>query len=195
METKSRLYRSECLNMFYFNGMCIRNIIFYKEGKIVATTDWFGSSNNYKEVFLPFEIKKANKENLGRKDAYLLKAVRGYWGSEYSLYICCDLVELQFVETKTWSVGWFSTMTADVYQIKLEGGRYVYSKNERGDLIKTPNYGEHLETFETNHVSEYTEEYKKCEELAELLNSASFTKVSAHDIHEMLKVVDIKKKG
>ena len=189
METK--LTRIEGWNPFILFGKEIRSIVFYGNGKEIARTKWFGSNNDYKSVTLPFEVKKALRVNLDRKDAYYVKAQSDYpLGPSYDLYIPSELVGLKFVEVKK-DEYWNFTQTRDVYSVNLHGVRGKYKKNEKGDFVYEFAEGDYVEQFDCNYSNTDTEEKRRCDELAEALNKLCHGRLTYYDIHDILKEYDI----
>lgn len=84
---------------YYYNGKKIESIVIYKDGEIILKTrsGWLEDRTenleskfdaDLLEITIDGEIKRANKENLLRKDNYLLKGRRDYnFDNGYILYI------------------------------------------------------------------------------------------------------------
>ena len=74
----SQLLRSSsCFNPMFLNGKEINHLVFFDcvKGETILSPEnenvrWFGSNNEYPEINLPFEFKKANKIDFTRKDAF-----------------------------------------------------------------------------------------------------------------------------
>ena len=87
---------------YYVNGKKIESIVIYKDGEIILKTrsGWLEDmkedlsskyNSDLKEVTINGETKKANKENLNRKDNYLTKGRREYsFDDGYIIYIHAD---------------------------------------------------------------------------------------------------------
>lgn len=187
---KTKLYREICLNPFFFEGKEINNIIFYKEGKIIANVNWFGSNNVYKSVEFDFEVKKAVKINLNRKDSYYLRNDKE-WCKSYDLYICSDLVELKSLGISEGAKCWYHTETHETFEIKLFGERYKYFRNELGEFDRTPIKGEYIEKFSCNYNFEKTKEMVKCEKLASEMSKVCHKEISSYDVHDLLESFNI----
>ena len=192
METK--LMTTSCYNPFFVHGKEVRRIVFYGDGKEIASVNWFGSNNVYKSITLPFEVKRALKVNLDRRDAFYVKSKPDYpYGPEYDLYIFGELLGLKFLKTAEFK-SWSDIRHNDVYQVNLHGVRKNYVRNERGEAVRIEQDGDYEETFSCNYTFENTEEYDKCEELANKLNKLCTKNLSAHDIHYILEKFDITEK-
>ena len=189
METK--LQTTSGFNPFILFGKEIRQIVFYGNGKEIANTKWFGSNNVYKSVTLPFEVKKALRVNLDRKDAYYVKATPLYpYGPSYDIYIPEELVGLKFVEVREHEY-WDHIQREDAYTVNLHGERVNYRKNELGNVVREYVEGDYVETFTCNYTFEDTEERVRCKELADELSKLSLNKLTDTDVHYILQEYDI----
>lgn len=103
LKRESSIYRP-----YYVNGKKIESIVIYKDGEILLKTrsGWledvkedFSSIYNgdLKEVVIDGEVKRANKENLNRKDNYILRGRREYnFDDGYIIYIYADNILEQY---------------------------------------------------------------------------------------------------
>lgn len=191
---KTRLTTSVGWNPFDYCGQQINNILFYRDGKVVAKTDWFDSNNYYKWIEFDFDIKNAKKINLERTDAYLIRhdkcsgVIRAY-----DLYIHADLVNLQFVKSNTFKT-WDYTRVNDVFTVCLHGSKRIPTKV--GDDVKwIPKEDDYVQQFECNYTFEDTPEKKQCKEIADSFNEITHgNKFSYYDIERILEHYSITKK-
>ena len=192
--TKTTLSReAKFYNPFIMDGKEINSIRFYNDGKVVVSSRWFGNNNSYKCIEFPFEVKKATKENLNRKDAYYLRSSNNVCKS-YDLYIHTSLVDLQFVETKEDCNTWYSNRTKDVFTISLTGVRYCPKLDDFRNLVYEEKSGTFCEKFDGNYTSEDTTEYKRCKALAEKMSNCAGKEISVFNVHDLLEHFDIKEK-
>lgn len=189
METK--LTTTTGLNPFFVLGKEVKRIVFYDNGKEIASVRWFGSNNVYKSITLPFEVKRAVKVNLERKDAFYFKASAEYpLGAAYELYINSKLVGLEFLEEKKLEY-WNETRISQLYSANFHGVREHYKKGEDGNVVREYIEDDYVERFESNYKHVPTEEAKKCKELADKLNKLSLNKLTDFDVHYILAEFDI----
>lgn len=198
METTT-LTRNGYSNPFFINGRELYCICFYKDGKIIAETQWFGSNNLWERVDLPFAVRNARKVDFGKKDAFVgIYENKIYKAREkqYALYIPADFVGLEFVETKDHGVRMLDHHTSDIFRVKLNGlhSSYVYDKEKDVcDRVETEVVCFSQE-FDCNHKFEHTEDYYKCDGLAEKINKAAYLKLSVYDVEKILQHFDITEK-
>ena len=177
-------YRAPYLNPFLFDGKLISGIAFYADGKIIAQTNWFGNgcNNNIRNIYLPFEIRRATKLNLDRKDAFYMVDKYACCDKEYIVYIHKDLVNLQFVETKETTHTWDYTATEDFYTVDIE--HIVYGVETLKQI-----------SFSTNYKQLMTKEGARVEKLTDEINKAlGYDKLSSYDIRRLLQSFNITKK-
>jgi len=164
-------------------GVEIHNIVFYKDGKVVATTKWFTNNNEFRLVVLPFDVKRANKLNLDRKDAFTIKPQNG-WCDGYDLYIHADLIpSLKTLGRIDGRKTWYNTETHETFEITLHG-------QKDGDTeIK-----DHTLRFDCNYEFTDTDEYKKCVKLCKDMKETCGADISEYRMHEILQHYNITKK-
>ena len=193
MET--RLTRQPAWNPFFLNGYEINRIKFYKDGEVLASTDWFENNNPYKWVALPFEVKNARKINLTRTDAYLIRNDKSYSiGKQYDLYICADLVELEYIHTSRHEV-LMQIETHEQYSVKLHGCKRIY----KGGGPYLPKYeyieDDYIQKFDCNYTFVDTEKKQLCEQLAEEFNTLiGYKNFSCYDVEKLIDNYEITKK-
>lgn len=165
-------------------GVEVHEIFFYKDGKVVATTRWFSNGNNgYKSIELPFDVKRANKLNLDRKDAFTIKPQNG-WCDGYDLYIHADLMpSFKSLGRTEGRKTWYDTETHETFEITLHG-------KEDGDMeIK-----DHTITFQANFEFDYTDEFKKCVKMSQDIKETCGVEISEYRMHDVLQHYNISKK-
>jgi len=187
---KTKLYREICLNPFFYEGKEINYLNFYKEGKVIACINWFSSNNVYKTLEFDFEIKKAIKINLNRKDCFLVRNDKK-WCKSYDLYIYADLVQLQSVGVSEGAKCWYHIETHENFEVKLYGERYQYIKNELGKFDRVPVKGEYIEKFCSNYHFEKTKELIKCEKISADLTKVCQKEITPFDVYYMLQNYNI----
>ncbi len=198
---KTMLTTSAGFNPFQLNGLVVNSLNFYKEGKVIASCRWFGNNNNYYSLSFEFEIKRANRLNLERKDAFYMRCKdETVWGAEYSVYIPADFVNLQDLgRSKSYST-WDCDATKQTFAVNLHGVRKQFTKVEPSAKTNWRDYdyigveGDYLEKFECNYIFTDTEEKKRCKEIAENINAASGLNLSYYDVHKISQVYDLVKK-
>ena len=189
----TKLTTSPAWNPFQAPFGEISSIVFYKDGKIICSVKWFGSNNNYKSITLPFEVKKALKLNLFRRDAFYMIDKEETYFRRYLLYICADLVNLKSLGRKNISSTWYGDMTAEEFTAEITGERKQYIKTAIGyDMAATP--GTYSEKFLANYITIDSELYKHCKDLAAKLNACTNRNLCAFDVYEILQKFDIKEK-
>lgn len=104
MEKIKTVLKRDCdfYRPYYINGKRLESIVIYKDGEIILKTrsGWLEDvkedftttyNGDLKEVVIDGEIKRANKENLMRKDNFLMVGERKYnFDDGYVLYIHAD---------------------------------------------------------------------------------------------------------
>ena len=192
----TRLYTQPGFNPFLMDGKVLSSICFYKDGEVVASVRWFGSNNNYKSLELPFEVKKAVRLNLERRDAFYMRDKDATYSPEYILYIPADFVNLQHIETANNNAGgWSMTGTHEVFSVELTGERWKpYINKETGRLAYIEEFGTYTEKFDYNYIWTDTPEFTKCKELSQAIKESAAVDLSAYQIHDILEHYDIIKK-
>ena len=191
----TKLYTSAAwYNPFYMDGLEIDHIYFYRDGKIIAETNWFGGDNKYWNLQFAFETKRAAKLNLNRQDAFYMRSDCD-WKKAYNLYIHADLVDLKSLGRQDYINDWKSNSTIEYFTITLDGERKVYSKNETtGDKMIGREKGVFVEKFSCNYQSEVTKEYQKCQAIAEKWKKLTYRDFTASDIHAIMEAYNISEK-
>lgn len=118
-------------------GKEIKRICIYKDGAILFSSGSGWLENEGQDVIsltLNGDVKRATKENLTRKDNYVLKfndEKSGYWQTGYALYIYSDVKKLDEV------LDWDDENEAHYftrYELPLSGVIYTLDKrDERGE--------------------------------------------------------------
>lgn len=198
---KTMLTTSAGFNPFYFEGKIVHALNFYKDGQVLASCRWFGSNNNYRSLSFDFEIKRAIRLNLDRKDAFYMKSTEySAWGNEYDVYIPADFVNLQDLGRSEGYKSWDIHTTKQTFTVNLHGVRKQLTKVEPSAATNWEGYkyigveGDYLEKFECNYIHTYTEERKKCEEIAANINAKSNMNLSYYDVYKIAQVYDLVKK-
>lgn len=193
------IFREQCSNPFFFNGQEIHTICFYKDGKIIASTRWFGSNNLWERVDFPFEIRNARKVNLDKKDAFIAQYEDNTYHAydkKKALYIHADLAGLEFVKVEDKGISMLSHHTCDIYKVSLSGEHAEYRYNDKKGVCERVcrDVADFEQKFDCNHRLETTEEGGKCEELSKRIKELTHINLSKYDIESLLKHFDIKEK-
>lgn len=168
-----------------FKGVEIENINFYKDGKVIANTKWFTNNNEFRLVELPFDVKRSNKLNLDRKDAFTIKS-KDIWSSKYDLYIHADLMpSLKSLGRSDAKQNWFQSQTHEIFEITLHG----IKESNVDEPIK-----DHTLRFDCNYEFTDTDEYKKCVKLCKDMKETCGADISEYRMHEILQYYNITKK-
>ena len=198
---KTLLTTSACYNPFFLEGKQIHDIKFYKDGQILASCRWFGSNNNYKTLEFDFEVKKAIRPNLTRKDAfYVLSPECDKRWKEYDLYIYAELVGLESLGVSEFTNSWHSTSTKETFAVNLRGERWKVVKAEPCKETNWQSwkhitvYDDYKEKFDCKYVFNDTPEKKKCEQLAENIAKKTGVKLDYYQIHDILEHFTINEK-
>lgn len=145
-------------NPMFFEGRELTNIVIYKDGKIIyeSKCGWFGhgTNNSIDKIEFPFEIKKANKLNLDRKDAFFHKGV---------LYLHQDLLDIKQTDSDVVICeSWTSKMYGDKFELTLP--HVICNGKEFKDSTFTTNLQyikRHEETEEWKESSRLSQEMKE----------------------------------
>lgn len=119
------------------DGKELKRICIYKDGEILFSVyrGWLEhNQNDVISLTLNGDVKRATKENLSRKDNYVLKFnddKSGYWQTGYTLYIHSDIKKLD--EVLDWEDD-NQTHYYTRYELPLSGVIYTLDKqDERGN--------------------------------------------------------------
>ena len=181
--------------MFIDNELEVNRIVFYSDGREIAAVKWFGSNNAYERIELPCVAKRALKVNLGRKDAFYVRAKQPSWEKtkKYDLFIHESLVGLEFNGTSEYGNTWYHTGKKDDFTATIRGVRRKHVLQEDGRPKSVTEEGEFAERFSCNYVFTDTEEAEICKEIAEDWNRIASHSVSFLDIHEIMQHYKIEK--
>jgi hypothetical protein len=187
-EVKARLTTQACYNPFFFEGKVIQYLVFYKDGKELGKTKWFGDSNNRTpEVYFPFDIPKKLKLDLTGKGAFYMKAhSEGYSrDSAYNIYIHADLVNFQHKGEKVHS-------DCDTYTSYIEHySADIFCKRPSwGDADATPALHTLHFTAPLVSRSEKKELGKQVDALAEICKEKNI-RIGAYELQQLMKHFDI----
>lgn len=193
-DIKTRLYTSAHYNPFFMDGLEIDHIIFYRDGKEIASLNWFGTDNHYIVIYFPFEVKKAAKLNLNRQDAFYMRS-KTDWKRCYNLYIHADLTDLKSLGREDYLSDWDRDGSREKFTITIHGERREwYLDKATGQRKCNTEKGDFVETFGANYQSVLTAEYRKCEKIAEKWKQLAYISVSSFDIHRLMKAYNISEK-
>lgn len=155
-------------NPFIMGGITINRIYFIKDSEIICQTRWFGSNNPYKQIVLPFEIKKATKVDLTRNFAFWITKKDQYTKERRAeLYIPIALLNYTLSDKTESEKDWESITTWRSLKIRLNGTKKIRERINPTSFEYVPIEGEfeeNLEAFRTwEHTEQYNELEKKCE--------------------------------
>jgi len=198
---KTYLTTSRGFNPFHIDGKIVNSLNFYKDGKVLASCRWFGNYNNYRSIEFDFEVKKALRLNLGRKDAfYMLSDEKSAFGREYKVYIYADLVGLEDCGRTDYYNTWYQTSTRQTFTVRLHGERWKYEKAEPSaetnwqDFRRVAVMGDYVEKFDSNYIFTDTPEKKRCDVLAARIKEKTNVELSCFQVHDILEHFSIKEK-
>lgn len=146
-----------CLRCHYIDGKEITKIVFYENGKEIITNQqgWLELGNlTDSESIMIYEVKKAIKLNLNRKDNFYIKDKKHYKDG-YILYINLNQFEYFNVTKKEWLKTKEYTNYRNFVSFKLKEGCYItykeYVRDENGKAIKQAN-GSYLRELKKTDV-------------------------------------------
>ena len=170
-------------NPFYLctdNGadtLQINRVMFFNDGKVIAHTNWFQNNNPFKEIDLGFDVKRANKIDLAKKNAFYVCSNKDYEKS-YDLYIPTNLLPIKSLGRVKEHEDWMGVTTYENFVITLN---CIMCGEETKQNITT--------TFSSNYEHTNTEMWERCEELHKEFNIDHYT---AHKILEKYDLVEKK---
>lgn len=184
------------------DGMEIDKICFYRDGKVIASFNWFGSNNMYRRMTLPVEVKRAVKLNLERKDCFYLRSDDKDWTRAYNVYIHADLVELKSLGRQDYINDWKQTSTRETFEIKVFGEKRrmkldengKVAKNDKGDAVYETVTGEFVEKFDCNYEFHNTDEWERCKAMAKEWKKIAYMDFTPSAIHDLMQHYNISKK-
>lgn len=153
-EVKSIIKKSASwYNPYSFEGKEVDRIRFYNESGEIVSINWFGSNNDYPELNIPFEIRRAIKLNFSKKDAFYMKAKDcDHAPGRIDIYIHESLLNLQnlgekrtdyntSIQYKTeYKIFVNSSKKQVQYDKELDKAVYSVSDIEQRDIIFCGNY-------------------------------------------------------
>lgn len=176
---KSQIQGGNGYNPYFYEGREIKNIIFFKDGKILGKTRWFTSNNEYPTIAFDFSIVKKIKEDLQGKQAYYMKAKNDSFIREttYNLYIHADLVNFK-------SLGEKIHMDTDTYTSYIEQYEVtVWASTRDSQAVE-----ERTIRFTANQVSRSEEkDFQKEINAVEAMLKDKGVKLPSYELQQLLK--------
>lgn len=195
-EVKSIIKQSASwYNPYSFEGKEVDSIRFYNESGEIVSINWFGSNNDYPELNLPFEIRRAIKLNFTKKDAFYMKAKDCSYASRVDIYIHESLLNLQNLGEKRTdydtSIQYRTEYTISVqaskkqvqFDKKLDKAFYTVSDIEQRDI-----------TFYGNYHFEKNDEGKRLQNIMTIAKECGLN-WSEYDIQNLEKRFELKIKN
>lgn len=195
-EVKSIIKQSASwYNPYSFEGKEVDRIRFYNESGEIVSINWFGSNNDFPELNLPFEIRRAIKINFTKKDAFYIKAKDCSYASRIDIYIHESLLNLQNSGEKkteqTTRIDYRTEYTISVqaskkqmnYDRELDKVTYNISDVEQRDI-----------TFYGNYRSEKNDEGARLQNIMTIAKECGLN-WSEYDIQNLEKRFELKIKN
>jgi hypothetical protein len=185
------LKNSVCWNPYNFNGRKVENIIFFKDGKILASIKWFtrgfGSNNRVPYIELPQQILTKRKEDLNKSQIYYFNEC---------IYIYADLVNFQDLGEFEGYESEHQKQFRRKFSVDLNCSIITPELNEFGEL-------EHkrtdlaIQTIEEDFCVRFEDkpEFLEAKKLTEEINTKfKYNQFSSYTIFDLLKDYNITKK-
>lgn len=176
MKTLTLVKTSEIYNPFFLNGLEIKNIHFFKDGKIVFSSRWLSNGNNKVKSKLEIDysgkpIVNKRKIDLNSKDCFRVSN---------ELYLNIDCLNIEYSEVKTE----FKDSYKYAYEVILKGVRYNdrYSPTENTEL----KFESYIRLEDKPHV-------KRLKEVANKLSEKLGRTIYTSDVKPIIEV--LKKEG
>ena len=191
----TKFISSLCYNPFFFEGRYVDGFYFFQNGKIVASSNWFGSNNYYRWIEFPFEFKLKRKRDLNSKDAfYMTNSDNSSGDLRWDIYIPVELLE--GFEKKENVKGWASDTLQnwhDTFSFLIKGEKRHLQKNDLGEIERVYS----VDTWRVGDSCNYRFEKTEFGMLVDKTNEALEEKgiaISGHDLEQLLKAYQLKKK-
>lgn len=192
---KTNFLTSVCYNPFFMeNERSVNSFIFFKDNEIICQTarGWFGNSNNNLEsLSFDFEIKRAIKIDLNRKNAFYVSSKQECSKGTINVYIPANMVGLNFlgekVDFKTEREIHYNTeVVINTFAVK----RLVEYKDKQA--IRSLDI-ERMQaiSFFIDYRSENTKQGDIIDTIQEALKKEGITNLTSYDIERMQKVLNI----
>lgn len=179
-------------NPYSFEGKKVDRIRFYNDNGEIVSINWFGSNNDFPELNLPFEIRRAIKLNFTKKDAFYMKAKDCSYTPRIDIYIHESLLNLQNLGEKrtdrTTRIDYITEYTISVqaskkqtsYDRELDQVAYSVSNVEQRDI-----------TFYGNYRSEKNDEGERLQDIMAIAKECGLN-WSEYDIQNLEKRFELK---
>lgn len=189
------LSRESGYNPFFLDEREVEQLIFFDKGQIVTRVRWFGGNNSYKQIILPFEIKKVIKEDLNKKSAFRMTFKKDGTGQLcWLVYIPISLVSGIYGASQTKET-WQYIESYTELKITIRGIKLIPSLNKETRLLEyIPTEGEFVEELSANREVIETAYFKSLKVLAKDFNEIGGVNIYPFQLHDLLEVYDITKK-
>lgn len=191
----TKFYTSAGYNPFYFEGRYVNDFYFFHNGEVVATSNWFGSNNDYRWIEFPFDFKLKRKLDLGSKEAFYMTNSDNYSGERrWDIYIPVKLLE--GFEKKENVKGWTSDTTQnwhDTFSFLLKGEKRHPQKNGIGEIEWVYSVDTWRAGDSCNHRFEKTDFGKFVEETEKALKEQEIT-IERYNLEQLLKAYELRRK-
>jgi hypothetical protein len=183
-------------NPYFFNGKKIDNIVFFKEGQIIAVTNWFkerGSDNDYPSFNLNEEIKLKRKIDFNSKNSFIAKTTEDIntYEANYTLYIKLDNYDYSLLgESLNYETDTHKHYKSKL-KISLDSVKRVLSYNKEKDETKSDYiFDNYLISVDYGFRSEKKPKQKKIEKLEKLFNDKNLG-LNQWQIKELLNICNL----
>lgn len=191
----TKFISSRCYNPFFVEGRYVDRFYFFQNGEIVASSNWFGSNNDYRWIEFPFDIKLKRKRDLNSKDAFYMSNSDNHSGERrWDIYIPVELLE--GFEKKENVKGWTSDTEQnwhDTFSFLVKGEKRHPQKNDLGEIEWVYSVDTWRAGDSCNHRFEKTEFGKLVDNTNEELKEQGIT-IDGYNLEKLLKAYQLKKK-
>ena len=191
----TKFISSLCYNPFFFEWRYVDGFYFFQNGKIVASSKWFGSNNYYRWIEFPFDIKLKRKRDLNSKDAfYMTNSDNSSGDLRWDIYIPVELLE--GFEKKENVKGWANDNLQnwhDTFSFLVKGEKRHLQKNDLGEIERVYSVDTWRVGDSCNYRFEKTEFGKLVDKTNEELEEKGIT-IDRNNLEKLLKAYQLKKK-
>lgn len=191
----TKFISSLCYNPFFFEWRYVDGFYFFQNGKIIASSKWFGRNNDYRWIEFPFDIKLKRKRDLNSKDAFYMTNSDNSSGDLcWDIYIPVELLE--GFEKKENVKGWANDNLQnyhDTFSFLVKGEKRRLQKNDLGKIewvysVDTWSVGDSC-----NYRFERTEFGKLVDKTSKELEEQGIA-IDVYNLEKLLKAYQLKKK-
>lgn len=182
-------------NPYSFEGKEVDSIRFYNESGEIVSINWFGSNNDFPELNLPFEIRRAIKMNFTKKDAFYIKAKDCSYASRIDIYIHESLLNLQNLgKKKTERANCIDYITEYTISVQASKTQMKYDRELDKVTCNISDVEQRDITFYGNYRSEKSEEGMRLQNIMTIAKECGLN-WSEYDIQNLEKRFELKIKN